>query len=275
MIDNKLEVSEVEKKLWSERWLKQASKPQIAVYEKAMCVFEGLGYWEESGKAAASIDIPTNGIVLDLGCGVGEVTGYLPVTQCFGLDLSKEQIERAKRRFPHCRFLVGDAENLPFKENFFDFIIATNLLHHLSDPAHCLKECYRALKPGGVIVTVDTNSMSPFGWLTRTVAKIFKLQNELPAFPQFALSSHEKQFSKREYQKLFQNSPFQNFKIRPHRLERLSFFLPVIFPFLGSLPGYATFLFYLMQLEESIVQVPLIEYFCYFWIAEAKKDNYA
>ena len=40
-----------------------------------------------------------------------------------GIDFSSSMIEKARINFPHIKFLVGDAEKLPFENNLFDSVI--------------------------------------------------------------------------------------------------------------------------------------------------------
>jgi SAM-dependent methyltransferase len=51
-----------------------------------------------------------------------------------------------------------DAMSAPFGNASFDFIIAENLLHHLAFPLKFIRESYRMLKPGGVLIIQETNA---------------------------------------------------------------------------------------------------------------------
>ncbi|MGK7916318.1 MAG: class I SAM-dependent methyltransferase [Prochloraceae cyanobacterium] len=50
-----------------------------------------------------------------------------------------------------------DALNTPFDDNSFDFLIASNMIHHLPSPAQFLQEARRILKPGGYLLIQDVN----------------------------------------------------------------------------------------------------------------------
>lgn len=41
---------------------------------------------------------------------------------------------------------------LPFKDGSFDAVISSNVFEHMPDPELAIAECYRILKPGGVLV---------------------------------------------------------------------------------------------------------------------------
>jgi cyclopropane fatty-acyl-phospholipid synthase-like methyltransferase len=98
--------------------------------------------------------------VLDLGCGPGDMLRYLPSVDYLGLDISREYIEAAKKRFGSTgRFLCADVglATLEQERNQFDLVLATGVLHHLDDQrAARLFELARvALRPGGKLITYD------------------------------------------------------------------------------------------------------------------------
>lgn len=261
-----------EAKAWEDEWKTGLSKKTLAAYKKNMSIFKKLGFWEECGEAANKIKTEKDYVILDLGCGNGVSTAYLSGKTVVGVDLSLKQLIRAKKKYPNRNFLVGDATKLPFKSNTFDLIVAINLLHHLSDKTDTgLKECYRVLKKGGKLLTVDPNLTNPFGFTTRELFKLFKLKSSMPKFPQFALQSDEYQFTKDSYYKVFNDSPFKNFKIKGHRIERVTFFFSILIPGLAELPFFENIVRFTSTIGNFLVQYPPIDRLCYFWKSEAIK----
>jgi len=90
--------------------------------------------------------------VLDLGCGTGFVSQLYPSFDITGIDISDGMLALN----PH-KWVKGSAENIPFPDNHFDFVVCRSLLHHLEDPIIGLKEAFRVLKPGGKFVCWDPN----------------------------------------------------------------------------------------------------------------------
>jgi len=103
--------------------------------------------------------------VADFGCGPGATTRLLaalvgPSGSVTGIDLHKAQIEEAGRLsaaegFTNVRFMAADACKTGLAANQFDLAYCRFLLLHLKDPAVCLGEMWRILKPGGILVVED------------------------------------------------------------------------------------------------------------------------
>jgi trans-aconitate 2-methyltransferase len=95
--------------------------------------------------------------ILDVGCGEGKVTAKIaarvPRGSVLGVDPSRNMIEFAASHFgppdwPNLRFEVGDARNLPFK-NEFDLVVSFNALHWVHEQDAVLRSLRAALKPAG------------------------------------------------------------------------------------------------------------------------------
>lgn len=260
-----------EAKAW-EDWQMGVSKQALGAYKKNMAIFRKLGFWEEAAEAYKNIPSKESWTVLDLGCGNGVSTNYLKGKTVVGVDLSEKEMVRAKKNFPNINYLVADATKLPFKTGSFDLIVAVNLLHHLADKTDKgLKECYRILKKGGILLTVDPNLTNPIGFTTRELFKLLKLKKSAPTFPQFALQNDEYQFNKKMYNDLFEKSPFKKFIIKGHRIERITFFLSILIPKITDLSFYESLVIFTSKVGNSIVGSSKFDRLCYFWKAEAVK----
>lgn len=95
--------------------------------------------------------------VLDLGCGNGRLFSELEKIEVeyIGIDFSEKLIQIAKEKFPQAKFLVGDALNLPFGDNFFDKVYTFAVFHHIPSTElriQFLNEIFRVLKPGGLLI---------------------------------------------------------------------------------------------------------------------------
>ncbi len=131
------------------------------------------------------------GYFLDGGCGTGVGTSAIwlyyykkghihPQTKfkIYGIDNDKNFIEIAKNEFDRIaashnviqkdeilqykeyfpEFKVGTVSDIPFEEEFFDYVYMSQVLHW-TDASKTIKEAYRVLRPGGVYF--GTNTMVP------------------------------------------------------------------------------------------------------------------
>jgi 2-polyprenyl-3-methyl-5-hydroxy-6-metoxy-1,4-benzoquinol methylase len=107
-------------------------------------------------------DLPAGGLVLDAGCGPGLVSAALLDAgfRVVGVDLSREMIERARKRCaPHgsrATFLqVSVFDRDLDRLGPFDAALSRYVLHHIVDPTAFLSRQVELLRPGGVLVVSD------------------------------------------------------------------------------------------------------------------------
>ena len=101
-----------------------------------------------------------NPVVLDLACGTGLSTFKLVEHlnnggEFHGVDFSSEMIKQAGLNAESLGysidFRVGDADNLPYRDESFDAIISNMSFQMFPDKHTCLREAHRVLRPGGTI----------------------------------------------------------------------------------------------------------------------------
>jgi ubiquinone/menaquinone biosynthesis C-methylase UbiE len=114
-----------------------------------------------------------HGLALEVGSGPGylglewlkKTTG----TQLRGLESSPAMIQIAERNAQtygfadRVQYVQGDAQAMPFDDNFFDGVFTNGSLHEWSQPQRLLNEIHRVLKPGGKYFISDLRrDMNPF-----------------------------------------------------------------------------------------------------------------
>lgn len=105
--------------------------------------------------------------VLDVGCGIGHWTqalsDFLPKdVKITGVDMEKKWVETALERTKNQRdrfdYKVSTAEKIPFPDASFDMVTCQTVLIHVPDVKKAMKEMYRVLKPGGLLIAVEANN---------------------------------------------------------------------------------------------------------------------
>jgi len=102
---------------------------------------------------------------LDLGCGAG-IDCFLATQKVgkngkvIGVDMTEEMIKKAKLNAKklgakNIKFVLGEIENLPIKDNSIDIIITNCVINLTPDKTETFKEAYRVLRKGGKMYISD------------------------------------------------------------------------------------------------------------------------
>lgn len=122
----------------------------------------------QTGKRLAKILMSggfKSGKILDAGCGFAavpiEIAKVFPDVQIIGIDLGEPLLEIGNRLVHENGFekritlMKGDVLQLPFKDNDFDAVISSYMLHIVEDPVVMLNEIERVAKPDARIMITD------------------------------------------------------------------------------------------------------------------------
>ncbi len=98
---------------------------------------------------------PTNGLAcLDVGGDAGLVSLFLRARggTWSSVETPGPAFEALEAAVGERAYALGADGSLPFEKNTFDGIVVVDLLEHLADDAHFIRECHRVLKPAGRLV---------------------------------------------------------------------------------------------------------------------------
>lgn len=113
----------------------------------------------------ARMDVQRGSKTLDVCCGTADWTIAMaeavgPTGEAYGLDFSQNMlnvgIEKTKD-IPNVTLLQGNAMELPFEDNTFDYVTVGFGLRNVPDYLQALREMNRVVKPGGKVVCLETS----------------------------------------------------------------------------------------------------------------------
>jgi len=141
-----------------------------------------------------ALDIRPAARVLELGVGTGlSLEAYPPHCQVTGIDLAPDMLERAQDKIDrngwrHITLHQGDALDLKFADDSFDYVMAFHVVSVVPDPRRMMAEARRVCRPGGVITIINhfrspqpvvdrlTRTMDPvtrrLGWTTLRLSEV-------------------------------------------------------------------------------------------------------
>jgi demethylmenaquinone methyltransferase/2-methoxy-6-polyprenyl-1,4-benzoquinol methylase len=109
--------------------------------------------------------------ILDIATGTGDLVIMMSNTSAkkiIGLDISagmlevgKQKIE-AKKLTEKIEMVLGDSENMPYPDNYFDAITVSFGIRNFETLEKGLAEIYRVLKPNGIFVILETSVPTKF-----------------------------------------------------------------------------------------------------------------
>ncbi len=136
------------------------TKPDFFDFAAEVGLTKHIGSLEATRKLLDLCYISEAGMVLDVGCGAGATPAFIAREfgcRVFGVDIKAGMVERANEaaaragvsHLVECR--VGDAQNLPFEDDFFDIVITESVTAFPADKQQAVKEYVRVTRPGGYV----------------------------------------------------------------------------------------------------------------------------
>lgn len=125
--------------------------------------FQQHKFWRKD--TMKKMNVSKGAAALDVCCGTADWTISLadavgPTGHATGLDFSENMLsigkEKTKSR-SNIKLIHGNAMNLPFPDNSFDYVTIGFGLRNVPDYLQVLKEMRRVVKPGGTVVCLETS----------------------------------------------------------------------------------------------------------------------
>ena len=104
--------------------------------------------------------------LLDIGCATGATLAAFPdCKDRAGVDISPRQVAIACKQGYDCHVANMERDVLPFDDDRFDCVVATEVVEHVINTDHLLNEANRVLKPGGLFVASVPNVAQPASFI--------------------------------------------------------------------------------------------------------------
>ncbi|MDM5187802.1 demethylmenaquinone methyltransferase [Bacillus sp. DX4.1] len=120
------------------------------------------------------MDVQPGSMALDVCCGTADWTIALAdavgtTGKVYGLDFSKNMLSVGKEKvealgLKHVELMHGNAMELPFEDDTFDYVTIGFGLRNVPDYLHVLKEMNRVVKPGGKVICLETSQPTMIGF---------------------------------------------------------------------------------------------------------------
>lgn len=179
------------------------------------------------------MNVRPNSKALDVCCGTADWTILLAEAVgdngvAYGLDFSKNMLVEGRKKvdqlhFDNIKLIHGNAMELPFEDNEFDYVTIGFGLRNVPDYLQVLKEMRRVVKPGGMVVCLETSQPTIFGfrqayyfyfkyimpllgkWLAKSYQEYSWLQESAKDFP-----------GSEELSDLFRKAGLDNIKVKKY-----------------------------------------------------------
>ncbi len=100
-----------------------------------------------------------NKLVLECGCGTGQLSHFLSLNNnhVLGIDLSTSSLKLAlehkvRNKVPRVAFVQMNIFELGIKDEVFDVVISSGVLHHTRDARRAFDAIVKKVKPGGIVM---------------------------------------------------------------------------------------------------------------------------
>ncbi|UZW67601.1 demethylmenaquinone methyltransferase [Priestia flexa] len=179
------------------------------------------------------MDVQPGTTSLDVCCGTADWTLAMaeavgPTGKAVGLDFSQNMLKIGHEKvnqssFLNVELLHGNAMNLPFEDNSFDYVTIGFGLRNVPDYMAALKEMYRVVKPGGKVACLETSQPTMIGYRQ---AYLLYFKYIMPAFGKLFAKSYDEYSwlqesardfpSSKELAEMFKQAGFEDIEVKTY-----------------------------------------------------------
>lgn len=191
---------------------------QIALtrfYENLASKYEDSGYYthpigiSRKKKVIRMLSPQKSDIICDLGCGDGNLSKFIvkKVEEVYGIDISPTRVRRSQKK--GIKAICADVCSTPFKSDYFDKVICSEVIEHIINSKELLQEINRILKKGGTaVLTVPFNQKIEKTLLDVTKEDLEQMDYEEIKRKYHITEDHLNSFSEECFTKLLEEEKF-------------------------------------------------------------------
>ena len=154
-------------------------------------------------------------------------------------DISQPVLDLIKYKEPKLKTELMDAENMPYEDNSFDYVLVKHGLHHLPRPILGLYEMTRVAKSGIIVIEAQDT------WAMNILLK-FNMAEKIEESGNFVY-----RFSRKEMKKIFNTMFIHDVQIKTEWYQYSAFLNKHVYPYLNNKIGFALFK-YILKLFNLI-----------------------
>lgn len=128
----------------------------------AVLEMEERKIWQDADEILDAVEIKSDFVAADLGCGSGFFTIPLSkkVKKVYGIDVQQEMLDFLnqnvrKLKIRNIQPLLAKENKIPLDNESVDLLVSVNTLHEFDDKEKMIKEMHRVLKQNGKVVIAD------------------------------------------------------------------------------------------------------------------------
>jgi ubiquinone/menaquinone biosynthesis C-methylase UbiE len=164
--------------------------------------------------------LPAGSVILEVAPGPGFLAVEL-AKQGFavtGLDISATFVELATKNAAaagvKAHFKRGNASEMPFSDQSFDFLVCRAAFKNFSDPVGALTEMHRVLKPGGRGLIIDLCRDTPMAEIGKYVDGLgVSVANRIFMKFVFRFSLLKRAWTQEAFERMLKKAPFRHTEI--------------------------------------------------------------
>jgi len=204
---------------------------------------KSLKNFEELARRAAE-QIADGAAVLEVAPGPGYFAielaklGNYAIT---GLDISKTFVEIARTNAAKARvrvdFQLGNASDMPFRDETFDFLVCCAAFKNFTEPQRALDEMYRVLRPGGKALIIDLRKDASMESINQAIRSMKAgLVDTIITRLTFRFMLLKRAYTRTGFEQLISETKFHEFKIQENLMA-----LEILLSKAGETPAFLYF----------------------------------